>query len=85
MNSKYWYTVQNKKGEYLIGYGYGIQESSEERITEVMQEYCQKKNFRLVVLIQTLPGIPIINQVYPFEMDTEVQTVLSQMMAAMGM
>lgn len=73
--NKYWYVVQNlkdkEKKEYLIGFLYGRSDTTEEELIKYVQEYCEKKHFRLALLIQLAPVIMIVNQVYPFEVTEE--------------
>ncbi|GKH34920.1 hypothetical protein CE91St64_43270 [Faecalicatena contorta] len=68
--NKYWYVVQNEtnktKKEYLIGFCYGNPECDESTILESMQSYCKSKAYRLALLVQAFPMLPIVNQIYPF-------------------
>jgi hypothetical protein len=68
---KYWYVVQNEenkvKKEYLIVFMYGNPNATEEELIDYVKDYCKERKYRLALLIQMPFGLPIINQVYPFE------------------
>ncbi|EXG84087.1 hypothetical protein K413DRAFT_0799 [Clostridium sp. ASBs410] len=78
--NKYWYVVQNEsnKGrkEYLIGFCYGLSEAGEKGILEGVIEWCKGKSYRLALIIQTIPMLPIVNQIYPYEQTEETMMCL---------
>lgn len=71
----FWYVVQNEKNknqvEYLIGYLYGGSDATEDELIDYVQEYCQEKEYRLALLIQAVPMLMIVNQMYPFNVTEE--------------
>lgn len=73
--NKFWYVVQNRANkndkEYLIGYLYGRRDATEEELLEYVREYCQGKDFRLVLLIQVAAKLMLVNQIYPYEISAE--------------
>lgn len=65
--NKYWYVVHNGT-EYLIGFCYGEPRQDDEKaIMSCMEEYCDRKKYRLAMLVQVFPMLPIVNQIYPVE------------------
>lgn len=80
---KFIYVAQDAKGVYQMGVGYGRPGAEEQEIIDTVQDYCKGKNYRLVLIVQVFPNIPIINQVYPFECTEETRYCLNQVVNAM--
>ena len=77
---KYWYAVE-KKGTFYIGFCYGQEECTEEKIIEIMHEYCRRKAYRLALLVQIIP-IGIVNQIFPSKCTEESRMCLEGVLNA---
>lgn len=77
-----WYTVQKKSGEYWMGKALSHDEVDESEVIEGIKEYCDRKSYRLVVLIHVVPDLPIVNQIYPYVITEETQNVIGQLVEA---
>ena len=73
-----WYAVQKKNGDYWIGQMFAREDIEEIEAIEGMKEFCDRKKYRLVLLIHIPAGLPIINQLYPYEMTDEARACLPQ-------
>lgn len=86
--NKYWYVVQNEtnkaKKEYLIGFCYGNPEYDESATLESMKIYCKGKGYRLALLVQVFPMLPIMNQIYPFFPVEESQECMEYVLQAIS-
>ena len=83
--NKYWYVVQkeeNTQKEYYIGFLFGRSDVTEEELIENVKDYCKEKKYRLALLIQVASGLPIINQVYPYEQTEESMMCLEYALQA---
>lgn len=76
---KYWYAVE-KQGAFYIGFCFGRADNTEEELIEIMQEYCKGKNYRLALLINLMPKIGIVNQIYPFVCTEESRMCLEEVL-----
>lgn len=86
--NRFWYVVQNlnnkKHKEYLIGFLFGNKEADETQIMDSVNEWCKEKNFRLALLIQAFPMLPILNQVFPFVPTDESAACLEHVIQAIS-
>ena len=86
--NKFYYTVQNgnnkEQKEYLIGFMYGRPDVEETDILNAVQNWCKSRNFRLALLVQVFPLLPIVNQLYPFSPTTESGTCMEYVMQIMS-
>lgn len=79
---KYWYVTQDKQGTYLVGFCYGRNDAEETQVVDAMRQYCVKKQYKLVLLIQLILGIPIVNQVWPYHQTEETRKLLPTLIQA---
>lgn len=68
-----WYAVQKKNGDYWIGQMFAREDIEEIEAIKGMKEFCARKKYRLVLLIHIPAGLPIINQLFPYEMTDEAR------------
>lgn len=84
--NKFWYVVQNmgntEQKEYLIGFSYGNLEATEREVLDSIKVWCKGRNFRLALLIQVFPVLPIVNRIFPFVLTDEAATCLEHVMQA---
>lgn len=80
---RYWF-VMERGADGSCYYGTPIEgnEKSEEEMLKLILEGCGKMGDRLCLLIQVAGGLPIINQVYPYQITEETAVYMQRLLSA---
>lgn len=78
-----WYAAQKmENGEYWVGQMFAREDIEEIEAIEYLKEFCAGKNYRLVLLIHMPFGLPIVNQLFPYEMTDEARICMEPLIEA---
>jgi len=78
---KVWYAVDKGEENYWFGFILCQRQMEESEIIKETQVYCKEKGFKLVILIEMAPFIPIVNQIYPESPTEESAAVLDGLLS----